>query len=262
HNVSSVLRVASVERGRDPREMLLVAFGGAGPMHVCEVAQELGIKHILVPANAGLFSSLGLLLAKPSRDYVQTVMVRLEAAAPRKLSKLLHEMDDQGIRALAEQGVPRRNVRIHTVFDLRYVGQGFELSIPVPRRKTIEESMLKMIRASFDKAHSSHYGYSDKDSPVELVNLRVTCTGEGLSARLRRPRGSETPRSKSMLGKRTVTFLSEKAPECPIYDRGLLSPGFGTRGPVIVEDYDSTLIVPPGWRFVIDSYGRSRINFS
>ena len=250
-NMSSALRAVSVERGKEPRGMLLVAFGGAGPMHACEVAQQLGILRVLIPRSAGLFSSLGLLLAEPMRDYVQTILVTLESVSVTSLNELFGRLEGEGAKSLAEQGVSGRMIHFERFLDLRYSGQGYELSIPIPR-KALDRQLLSGTVKMFHKAHFSRYGYSDNESPVELVNLRLNCRGKQVN-----PTFEPFEVSKNLPAKisRPVGFIEGRAKECPVYDRGSLGVGFMARGPAVLEDYDSTLIIPPRCRYIVDTYG-------
>src|SRR5437870_3599361 len=250
-NMFSALRAASVERGKDPRGMLLVAFGGAGPMHACEVAQQLGIRTVLIPRSAGLFSSLGLLLAEPMRDYVQTILVTLESVSVTSLNELFGRLEDEGAKSLAEQGVSGRMIHFERFLDLRYSGQGYELSIPIPR-KALDRQLLSGTVKVFHNAHFSRYGHSDIESPVELVNLRLNCRGKQVNPTFER---LEVSKNLSAKISRPVGFIEGRAKECPVYDRGSLGVGFIARGPAVLEDYDSTLIIPPRCRYIVDTYG-------
>jgi len=250
-NMSAALRAASVERGKDPRGMLLVAFGGAGPMHACEIAQQLDISRVLIPRSAGLFSSLGLLLAEPLRDYVQTIMATLEKVSPNSLDELFERLENEGTKDLAGQGVSQRLIHFERFLDLRYSGQGYELSIPF-RWKTIDRRLLSETVRMFHKAHFSRYGYSDSESPVELVNMRLNCRGKQANPTLVHLDVNKNSPAKTL---RPVRFLDGLSKECPVYDRGSLGAGFSARGPAVLEDYDSTLVIPSQCRYTVDTYG-------
>ncbi len=255
-NMSAALRAASIERGKDPREMLLVAFGGAGPMHACEIARQLGIRRVLIPQGAGLFSSLGLLLAEPMRDYVQTILVPLESASLSSLNELFAQLESKGTRDLSGQGVSQKTVHFERFLDLRYSGQGYELSIPVPG-KAVDSRLLSVAGRMFHKAHFARYGYSNNDSPVELVNIRLNCRAKQADSA---PSRFEASNNSSTKLRRTVAFLEGVAKECPVYDRGSLRARFVERGPAVLEDYDSTLIIPPECRYTVDTYGSVIVN--
>jgi N-methylhydantoinase A len=249
-NMSAALRAASVERGKDPRGMLLVAFGGAGPMHACELARQLGIRRVLIPRGAGLFSSLGLLLAEPLRDFVQTVLVGLESVSMSSLNEWFERLEGKGARALAGQGVSGRMIHFERFLDLRYSGQGYELSIPIPR-KAIDRQLLSLIVGMFHKAHFSRYGHSDNESSVELVNLRVNCRGNRVNPTFKRLEVNKRPPVETL---RPVGFLEGLAKECPVYTRGALGAGFVSSGPAVLEDYDSTLVIPARCHYKVDTY--------
>ncbi len=257
-NIASALRAASVERGKDPRGMLLVAFGGAGPMHACEVAKQLGIRKVLVPPGAGLFSSMGLLLAVPSRDYVQTVLVETTKASVNVLERTLRKMETQGLTSLVGQGVDAGSVRFERYLDMRYTGQAYELPIATSGKLTRKKIALAV--KSFHSEHQRRYGYSDKRSSVELANLRVNCHGP--APRFTSRRKVDGTRTTGVSSKRIVTYLEQGPIESAVFDRRSLSRGFVGRGPAVLEDYDSTVIIPPRTNFKVDQYGSTVVQLS
>ncbi len=252
--MAEALRAASIERGRDPRGMVLVAFGGAGPMHACEIAQQLKIRRVLVPPWAGLFSSLGLLLAEPLHDFVRTTLGPIGQADHESLTRAFQRMESAGRSILRSEGVMDKNVEFNRLMDLRYKGQSFDLSVPVSRR-TVDRALIRYATHAFHRNHVQRYGYSDPSGEVELVNLRVYCRTRTLPQRPRPKAHSNAishahpkPYRKVFLGGRFVT-------RCPVLDRPELAPGSRGRGPCIVEDYDSTIVVPAGVSYAVDRAG-------
>ncbi|HEV2120862.1 MAG TPA: hydantoinase/oxoprolinase family protein [Candidatus Bathyarchaeia archaeon] len=249
--IAEALRAATVEKGLDPREMVLVAFGGAGPMFACEVAGELEMERIVVPPAAGLLSSLGLLLAEPLHDSVQTVLRIAEGANGKELEKIFREMEERARRLLGAEGVEERAVNYQRFVDMRYQGQSYELSISL-RGGMVSGSAIRSAIRDFHQRHQMKYGYSQTDKPVEIVNVRSYCRGKAGMV----PRVAGTfERSQKLTEGRGVWFTNGHSIRCQVFQRNSLLPGSKGRGPCVIEDYDSTLVVPPRARYVIDRNG-------
>ncbi len=255
-NVAGAIRAASVERGHDPRRMTLVAFGGAGPMHACEVALQMGIRRVLVPPGAGLLSSLGLLLSEPVHDFVRTMLGPAEEADYSSVNSAFDSMEKRGRTLLREERVPDEAVVFERFFDMRYQGQAYELSVRVPNRR-VDTSLVRQAVRAFHRLHELRYGYSDRGILVELVNVRVYCKGKTPPLTLRTPR----TRVKHVLPRahRRVFLNSRFVHNCPVLDRREMGPGLRGKGPCVVEDYDSTLVIPPGPSYEVDGRGVVRI---
>lgn len=257
-NMAQALRAASVERGRDPRSMLLVAFGGAGPMHACELAKQLEMQNVLVPPRAGLFSSLGLLLAEPLHDFVRTILSPTHTANLSVLDRIFHEMEERGRRLLEKEQVRDGDMAFDRLVDMRYAGQSYELSVPISRNE-VTRRLLNRATKAFHGFHHRQYGYSALADPVELVNLRVYAKGKARN----RPAKADKKFSGSVEeGRRKVFFDGRFLNSCPIYTRATMSPGSKGEGPCVVEDYDSTLVIPSRSRYVVDELGSFRITLS
>ena len=173
--MGKILRIVSVERGYDPRGFTLVAFGGAGPMHVCALAEELEIAKIVIPPNPGMFSALGLLTADMFHDYIRPVVKRITAVEPNEMETVYREMEAEGRETLRVEHVPPEKMSFLRQADLRYLGQSYELTIPAPRRVNGESLAATII--AFHRRHKEAYGYSADGEPVELVNLRLRAIG-------------------------------------------------------------------------------------
>ncbi len=255
-NIAGALKAATVERGRDPRKMTLVAFGGAGPMHACEIAQQLEIRRVLVPPGAGLFSSLGLLLTDPVHDFVRTVLTPTSSPDYQRLTSIFLEMEDRARGLLRTEGVDVRD-NIHRRFlDMRYQGQAYELSIPIPTKSVDRRVMVDATR-NFHRMHEERYGYSDANGSVELVNLRSY--SRGLTAG-EMPRPQPVMRGRSALRTRREVYMNGRVIQhCRVFERSAMRPGLKGKGPCVVEDYDSTLVIPSRVRYEIDGTGSFRI---
>ncbi len=256
-NIAGALRAASVERGRDPRGMTLVAFGGAGPIHACEVAGQLSIRRVLVPPWAGLFSSLGLLLAEPLHDFVRTILKPADQVDPQGLTREFRRMEAKGRALLKEEKVENDRMFFDRLSDMRYKGQSFELSVPVPRGQG-NGRLIRYATRAFHQAHEKRYGYSDPKAPVEIVNIRVQCRGR-ITPRIPRMKASGRSRTAPRFY-RTIFLGGRTVKNCPVYDRSDLEPGSKGKGPCVVEAYDTTIIIPAETRFETSANGSLEIS--
>ena len=229
------LRVISVERGLDPREFALLAFGGAGGMHACALAEELGMETVLVPRAGGVLSALGLAISDLRRDYVRPYLVPLDQMDEEELEKRYGDMEAAAAWDLEDPGYHRRA-------DLRYGGQSFELTVEADSPKDLEER--------FHAVHEGRYGYRMEDEAVELVNLRLVATVPVEKPSLDEPR----PSGKAEAGRREANFDGDWR-EIPVHDRQGMGEGSEVEGPAIVEFRESTCVVRPGWRGAVDGVG-------
>jgi N-methylhydantoinase A len=229
------LRVISVERGLDPREFALLAFGGAGGMHACSLAEELGIETILVPRAGGVLSALGLAISDLRHDYVRPYLTALGDVDANEFEGRFGEMEGTAAKDLEDPEYTRRA-------DLRYRGQSFEL--------TVEAESLEKLEGRFHAAHEQRYGYRMEDEPVELVNLRLIATVPVEKLELDEP----PPQDEAEREYREVNFDGEWQ-EVPVFDRERMGKGSQVVGPAIVEFKESTCVVRPGWRGVVDGVG-------
>ena len=247
--MSKILRIVSVERGYDPRDFALVAFGGAGPMHVCALADELEIDQVLVPPNPGMFSALGLLTADLFHDYSRPVLSDAEEVDADNVETLFKEMLEEGRATLDSEEVPRTQQRYKRTLDMRYRGQGFELNIETETPFTLE-SISKAV-GDFHVKHTEVYGYAEKDEPVEVVNAKLRVIGLLESPRLKTGElsGVAEPRDT-----RQVYFETDDSWQgVDVFNRSSL--GAEATGPAIIEQYDSTTVIYPGWSFKPDMLG-------
>jgi N-methylhydantoinase A len=248
-NMEAAIRVISVERGHDPRLFTLVAFGGAGPLHACELASALRIPRVLVPSTPGVLSALGMLAADILKDYVRTVMVASDAA-DGVVESVFAEQDARGRGELALEGLPPERIIIERYLDLRYVGQSYELVVPY-------QGDLAAAISGFHAAHDRRFGYSDPTERVQVVNVRLKARGLAERPEIARvplnPTATAQPTST-----RTVIFAGAsgaEAHETPIYAREQFVPGVAFDGPAVITQYDTTTVLPPGWRALVDETG-------
>jgi N-methylhydantoinase A len=270
--MEKAIRLISVERGHNPREFVLVCFGGAGPLHACSLARALEIPRVLVPAMPGALSALGILMSDVVRDYSRTVMARIEQlqpkafnrkdreglaqfaegsqkdAPPRQLDSELTRRLEPNFTALEEKALAEfRNEGLWGVStrsaDLRYAGQGYEINVPAGPQ------ML----ASFHAAHQKRYGQDDKTKPVEVVNVRVRMVAAAEKVELPRQAKAGADYSGAVLKKKPVWFGGEWL-ETPVLDRERLLPGNQFEGPAIVHEYSATTVVPPACKAHVDEF--------
>jgi N-methylhydantoinase A len=235
--MEKAIRLISVERGHDPREFTLVAFGGAGPLHACSLARALGIPRVLVPAMPGALSALGILGADVVRDYSRTVMI---SAIDRVLEEHFSELEGNAATELTTEGLTGTSVRSA---DLRYAGQGYEINVPAG------PGML----AHFHDAHRKRYGHADENRRVEVVNVRVRMIAASGQIKFVQIPHCGPASDHAILKKKKVMFASEWM-DTAVLDRNLLLPGNAFAGPTIVHEYSATTVVPPECRARVDSY--------
>ena len=252
-NMEQAIRKISLERGYDPRLFTLVPFGGAGPMHACELAQELGIPRILVPSNPGILSALGVAIADIVKDYSRTVMLRGADLDRSRIDEEFQGMEGQARTEMAGEGLDVDKMAARRFLDVRYVGQSFELTVDYPSRPT-KTDLAKVIGDNFYKAHLRRFGYADRAEPVEVVNLRLK-----LEVAMEKP--SVQPQSTgaadsahALIGEAEVVF-QEGALASPLYQRDQLTCGNTVSGPALIIQMDSTTVLTPGWGGVVDPFG-------
>jgi N-methylhydantoinase A len=235
--MAKILRIVTVERGLDPRDFTLVAFGGGGPLHACALAAELGIPRVLIPPDPGLFCAYGLLVAELRESIVRPILRSLRDLACDDLERSFSADERRAGDALAAQGAPAQTLRFTRQYDARYRGQSFELTIE-------HDASIAAIERRFHDAHRRRYGYAVHDADVEIVNARLTAT-----ASVARPSASGRHAAPGSLSaaKRRV-WLDAAPADVPIYQRSTLAGETSIDGPAIVEQYDATTYVAPGWR--------------
>jgi N-methylhydantoinase A len=231
------LRVISVERGHDPRAFTLVAFGGAAALHACELASQLDMRDVLIPAHPGVLSAAGMAAAPAAREYVTTV--RRVDPSYAELVRLEEPWRRRGVGALVAERVPRRTIVAGTFARMRYLGQAHELEV----------ALAPDFRARFDDTHERMYGHATAGRAVEVLALRVEVTGA--RAVDRRP-PSTPPARRAPSGAPHTAVWRGRPIRMPRYERDALVPGTRFAGPALVVEYSSTIFVPPGWRARVD----------
>ncbi|MCD4699971.1 MAG: hydantoinase/oxoprolinase family protein, partial [Phycisphaerae bacterium] len=246
------IRYVSVEKGYDPREFSLVCFGGNGPVHAAELAEELSIPEIIIPFAPGVNCAYGLLIADFRLDYVRTYLTQLDRCQLDVLNTIYKEMEREAMKKMLDEDIAEENVLFHRSIDMRYVGQGFEMAVSAPNGQIINKHVSE-IKAEFDELHKRNYGFSRPEEYSEIVNLRLICTGLVPKAELKKEKLVGDDPKEAYAGEREVLFKGEFR-KTDIYYRALLKPGNSIKGPAIIEQKDSTTVIPPASIARIDAY--------
>lgn len=246
------IRMVSVERGYDPRDFTMVVFGGAGPVHAVQLAKELNIPKLIVPENPGVNCALGLLMADFRHDYSQTFLRSLWSLEPIHLISEFQNLEQKAIKQLSSEGVSQKDILLLRSMDLRYLGQGYELELPIPSKDYIKND-LEYFCQEFSKLHKEKYGYSMPDNTVEIVNLRLTAIGALPKPTIKEETFVSQDPSGAFKGKRKI-FMEGNFIEAPIYERKMLKCGNQIEAPAIIEQYDSTTVLFPGYIAFVDKY--------
>ena len=254
HSMAAALLIVSLERGHDPREFALIAFGGAGPAHAAALADELGIPEIIIPPAPGAFSALGLVASDFRRDYSHTLYADLATLDPARAAALLAEMEGKAREMLAASGIPPERRALLRAADVRYRRQAHELTVPLADGP-ITRARLDELAALFHEKHQQTYGHANPAEAVQLVNLRLTAIGRlPRLALAQRSDGAEARRRM-----REVWFAETGFAPTPVHWRDGLAAGEALRGPAIVEALDTTIVVPPGWIAMVETGGYIRL---
>jgi N-methylhydantoinase A len=253
-NMARAIRVISVQRGHDPRDYTLMAFGGAGPVHAARLARELEMKRVLVPRNPGILCAMGLLLTDLRADFASTQLMALAPSIEPQIEARFAQLARQAEAWFVHEGIGAAARRIARTVDMRYAGQNYELSVPVPDGP-ITPATLAALARGFADIHRRLYGFTADEDPVQLVTFRVEATGVVNKAELKAHPTTGADASGAIAAKRAV-WLAEASGEvqCPVYDRDRLMPGNAFVGPAIVEQMDATTVVLPGMTARIDPY--------
>jgi N-methylhydantoinase A len=249
--MTRALRSVSSEKGRDPRDFALIAYGGAGPLHAVDVARELAIRTVIVPQAPGTFSAFGMLTADLRREYAQTYRAPLTAEGLRGTVAFFAALEREAATWLQSAGVSSEHTLLEHAVDVRYVGQNYSVTIPLE-----PDAAQADVKRAFDAAHQQRYSHSAPEEPAEIIAARVSIVG-----RLSKPvltglaSGNGAPPANALLGKRRVRFDSRSEVEATVYDRQHLLAGDSFTGPAIVQEDGSATLVPPGVRVDVQPSG-------
>ncbi|WP_372814939.1 hydantoinase/oxoprolinase family protein [Paenibacillus sp.] len=243
NNMSLAVREVSVEKGYDPREFVLVASGGAGPLSAVAVARELHIPKVIIPRFPAHFSAIGMLLTDQKHDFVRTYFRQLEEVDFNALLTIHHEMVEEARQLLDEESISAKEVDYQAYLDIRYVGQEFTLLVPIDE-ETLRKGDIAAIRTAYDDIHDKRFGHKAPNEPVEMVNIRLTVTGERSKPQF--PALQKRNSNPQPLYRPVYFDDLSQAFHCPVYDRESLPPGYEFAGPALIQEYASTTVIYEG----------------
>jgi len=258
-NMIRAIRVVSVERGYDVRDFSLMAFGGAGPLHACEVANELGIGIIIIPPSPGTLCSLGLLMADTKFDLSRSNIMLAKKENLEAINGIFDSMLAEGTGLLDKERVPPERRSFVRAIDARYEHQNYEITVSLPGSPMTEEVLRDAIEA-FHKEHDKNYGYFDRDKNIQIVNYKLSAIGD-----IDKPDMHEVSVDKSApvprpIETRKVLFQgAQEFVDCNIYDKADMKPGCVIPGPAVIEQMDTTIVITPEWTAHLDGYFNLRV---
>ena len=256
-NMVRAIRTITVEQGHDPRAFTLMPFGGAGALHACDVARAMGVRRVLVPASPGILCARGLIVADLKEDFVASERIALDDQADRLLGQRLDELLALATAWFADESIPAARRRLLVSADMRYVGQNFELNVPlveVDGGGPVELPALAGLIEGFFRAHESVYGFHDPEGDIEAMNLRLSARGRLHPAAEQAALPGRAYRAEPH-GHRDVHFAPERAEQTALFRRSELEPGARITGPAILEEFDATTVLGPGDTGHVDGAG-------
>lgn len=257
--MQEAIKVVSSNRGYDLRDFYLFAFGGAGPLHASQIAQEMGMKGIVIPPYPGVASALGLLLSDVQHDLVQSDLSELKTLSAGHCAGVFSSLEKRGMQILLGEGFDLEQCRVNYSMDLRYRGQGYELTVALPRIPQIEDDFISL-REQFDKSHQQLTGHFAPDEDVEVVNYRVSAVAKVPSAPISVAVEAKGELEGAFLGTRRIYFTGSWR-EVPIYDRRKLGVGSSLSGPALILQDDSTTLINPSQTALMDANGYLCVTF-
>jgi N-methylhydantoinase A len=250
--MEEAIKAISTMRGYDLRDFMLVAFGGAGPLHAGQMARNLGMQGVIVPLYPGVNSAIGLLQADVRHDYAVSRMTLITEVGPEEVAARLRTLADQARAELKAEGFKPGEIIIEYGIDMRYAGQGYELTVPLASGRVTKKTLAE-IRATFDTTHHGLFGHSGPEEPVEVVTYRVTGIGKLPEVKMPTFRRAGTALKDAYLGTRRARFDGD-AVDAAVYQRERLDVGHEVKGPAVIEQLDSTLVVHPGQTARVDRF--------
>jgi N-methylhydantoinase A len=249
--MQEAIKAISTMRGHDLRDFHLLAFGGAGPLHAARMAEELGMAGVVVPLYPGVYSAMGLLMSDVKHDYIRSKMAPLARTTADEVNGVFHELESQAHRDLRDEGFAIEAVAIERALDLRYAGQGYEITVACA--EGLSDGALAEIRTRFDAMHKQMFGHTAPEEPVEIVSYRLRGVGRVAPVKLPRFAAKGTPLSAALRTRRPARF-DGRTLECPVYQRERLDVGAAFDGPAIVDQLDATTVIPPGHGALVDEF--------
>lgn len=250
-NLAAAIRLSLFEKGLDPRDFAILSFGGAGSIHACAVAEELGISRVIFPTDASTFSAWGILHSDIKHDFARSRVLPFDAAALPQVSEMARALEDQASSQLEEDGIAPGDRSLQLAVDLRYKGQAFELTVPW-RAEGVDAAALQLAATDFHDMHRQRFSYANPDDVVELVTMRLTAVGRLPEGEVEPPTG--TVKDDGAIKTRQV-WIDGAWRELPIWQRLALRPAQTISGPAVVEEEYTTVLIGSGWRATMDPSG-------
>ena len=252
NNMINALKLVSLNRGFDPRDFVLIAFGGGGGMHAVDLAQELGVKKVVVPAAASVFSAWGMMMSDLRRDYFLTHLADLVDGAASNIEKAFSDVESQAISQFKSEGIEKKNIKFTRYGNFRYKNQEHTTEVKLSDGKVSDEQ-ISLIEDEFHKTYEHEYTYR-LDMPVELVGIHVVATTEVGKLTMKEMPNQKTDESEARKGEREVDYALDGIHQATLYDGEKLMPGMKLIGPAIIEDSGATTVIQPGNKVYIDGY--------
>jgi N-methylhydantoinase A len=260
NNMVNALKLVSLNRGHDPRDFTLVAFGGGGAMHGAALAAELGVRKVVVPAGASVFSAWGMMMSDLRRDYFVTRLADLRKGAAAGIEAVFAESEERAKAQFAAEGIGAAKVKFLRYGKFRYQNQEHTTEVLVTGGKVTDERLAE-IEAAFHETYEREYTYR-LDAPVEMVGIHLVASAEVGKLTMRKREASGVNAEAALKGHRDVDYALEGIHKAAIYDGAKLEPGMVFSGPAIVEDSGSTVVVHPGNKVEVDGYGNIHIHLT
>jgi len=255
-NMVNALKLISVNRGHDPRDFSLMAFGGGGALHATALGKELNARKVIIPPFAGVFSAWGMLMIDLRRDYIQTYRLNINKNSKSEIVSSFDDVISKANDDYRNDDIPQDKVKYELYIDARYMGQEHTVKINVPNTDLNSDEFIEELSERFHKAHQQEYTFRLDDSGIEMVNIHLVAFGLLDKAKLEKlPLSTTTDASSAIVGKRLVDFYSKSQQEATIYDREKLQPGMKFSGPAIIEESTTTTVVLPDNRVEVDDFG-------
>ena len=254
--MEEAIKAISTMRGHDLREFTLLPFGGAGPVHAGRIAEELGMAGLIVPAYPGVFSALGLLVSDVRHDHIQSRLSTLEETSAEQINEMFEHLEERAMGELRAEGFTADRITLRRSIDLRYAGQGYELTIPCAPLDG--DQRKEELRETFDRQHQLQFGHRAPGERVEIVSYRLQAVGQVPKVEMQRfsPRGGRV--EDALRARRPVRF-DGRSISCPIYQRDRLDVGAALEGPAIIEQLDCTTVLYPGQLARVDEFKNLRV---
>jgi N-methylhydantoinase A len=250
--MQEAIKAISTMRGHDLRDFVLLAFGGAGPLHAGRIARDLGMAGVMVPLYPGVFSAIGLMMSDVKHDYVQSRMAPLADLTCDAIEAMFTLLSFEALSDLKRDGFAEARIRLERALDMRYAGQGYEITLPCDSDALRFDGTLEL-RQRFDEMHKQLFGHTAPDQPVEVVSYRITGVGTMPAPPMPKFKPTGAKLSDAVREHRQAWF-GGKSLACPVYQRERLDVGLVLRGPAILDQFDCTTVLCPGQTARVDEW--------